>query len=142
MNLTEKYQESQCDCPKCVKCCERRPCWPTPEEAEALIKNGFADKLMLDWWVSAPNIYLVSPAIVNYEGKTAPEIPRGKCALLDENSKCVLHDLSLKPFEGRATQACKDHDTDSLHEDVAMTWNNDKGKEVVKLWKKIIQHSK
>lgn len=132
-----KYKETTCSCQKCVSMCKDRPCWPTPEEAERLIENGFADKLMLDWWCGGgegdTDIYLLGPAIEGHEGQRAPYWPWGRCNLLTKDGLCSLHDKGLKPLEGRAA-SCKTNKP-KLHGFVAMTWNCDLGRAVVAKWK-------
>jgi hypothetical protein len=135
----KKYPESVCKCDLCVGLCLDRPCWPTPEEAEALIEKGFANKLMLDWWVGGgpndDNIEIISPAIIGSEGDRAPSCPKGGCTFLTEQNLCELHSLKLKPVEGRVA-TCKD-EFPGIHEDTAMSWNNKKGRGVVLKWRKI-----
>src|SRR3990167_2943378 len=133
--MDKKYKQVTCSCKTCQEMCKERPCWPTPQESKKLIKNGFAKKLMYDYWaaIGGEDIGIISPAIVGYEGSKAPFWPVGRCVFLDENGLCELHDLGLKPFEGRMAD-CK-NPTKNLHEDTAMTWDTPEGKDVVKLWK-------
>ena len=116
-----------CDCPKCRKCCEYRPCWPTYDEALRLIAAGLGNQLMVDYWVgdcyNEGDIHLLCPAIVGYESKRAPYAPFGTCTFFSENG-CALHDAGLKPIEGRLALPCQDVDVGTLHRDVAETWNN------------------
>lgn len=135
--LLSKYKENECKCNICVNMCKTRPCWGTPEEIKKIIEAGFANKLMLDYWVSEPDIYIVSPAIKGYEKGNAPYTPRGVCIFL-KNDLCKLHDLKLKPFEARVA-GCKMEDDFNVHMDVAMEWDTDKGREVVKIWKKKVK---
>lgn len=136
-----EYKETTCSCRDCVKMCEDRPCWPIPEEAEKLINAGYADKLMLDYWVGGgPNdedIHILGPATVGREGRHAPFIPYGRCTLLTDKGLCPLHDKGLKPFEGRMA-TCKEQDGIELHEYTAMTWNSNKGREVVARWQELM----
>lgn len=133
-------KETICSCHKCVKMCEDRPCWPTPEEADQLIENGFADKLMLDWWSACgpddEDIFLLGPAIVGREGQYAPSFPWGRCNLLTENGMCSLHDKGLKPLEGRLAN-CKT-DQPKLHGFVARKWDCELGRAVVARWKNMM----
>jgi hypothetical protein len=108
--------------------CKDRPCWGTPEDIKKIIDAGFRDRLMFDYWSGDPDIYMLAPALVGYEGKNAPWWPNGKCTFLDQNDRCELHDLNLKPLEGRVA-CCPDKRVGGeshrkLHYDVAMTWNN------------------
>lgn len=129
----KQYEECLCSCSECVSMCEKRPCWPTPQESKKLIEQGFAKKLMLDYWADQKNIYIICPAIEGYEGSLVPFIPVGKCSLL-KDSLCILHDLKLKPVEARIA-SCETSYPD-LHRDVAMLWKSDEGRNVVELWKK------
>lgn len=139
-NIINKYKDSECKCRECVGNCLHRPCWPTPEEIEALINNGYAKRLMLDYWSSNKNIKIVAPAIVGYEGDDAPFWPRGRCTFLTTDNLCELHDLSLKPFEGRVS-ICNLKQPD-LHEDVAKMWDDRKGRSVILKWRKAIEVNK
>jgi hypothetical protein len=124
--------------------CKWCPCWPAPQEAKILIEKGYAGKLMEDYWVRWTNdrydpINIIGPAFVGYEKSTAPNWPQGAkdatCVFL-ENDLCQLHDKGLKPYEGRMAN-CQNKDK-KLHEKVAMMWDGDEGREVVKEWRKII----
>jgi hypothetical protein len=113
-------------CKSGIKMCHHIPCMGTVEDMEKLMDYGYADKLMLDYWVgensvkesmskslgSNPNdepskwnpftediMYLV-PAIKGLEGKAAPFARGGTCTLLVDN-KCSVHHLDLKPVQGR-----------------------------------------
>lgn len=130
----KKFEESDpCSCEICVRMCETRPCWGTPEDIEKIINAGFGKRLMLDYWCDTPDINLLCPAIVGYENKNAPFWPNGRCTFLNEKGLCELHDLGLKPTEGKvAIHGKKDEDT---HYEVAKTWKNEKGKILIKLWR-------
>lgn len=118
--------EISCQCEKCVKICEQRPCWPTPQEALKLVESGFRDRLMVDYWVdNYGEIFVLSPAIRGYEGCDAPFLPLGKCTFL-KDGLCELHDLGLKPIEGRRAGCSSGEkellETEVIHEMVAMAW--------------------
>ncbi len=135
IEINKKYEETECSCKCCIEMC-MRPCWPLPEEAEKMIKAGLANKLWLDYWGDADDkIFIVGPAAVGYEGKDAPFWPIGKCTFLKEDL-CEIHNSGFKPFEGRVSD-CKKNLPD-LHGDVAQTWNSEKGREVVELWKELV----
>lgn len=124
-----------CACSKCVKMCEERPCWPTPDEAKAIIDAGLGNRLMSDWWADSTtgDIHIISPAISGYEGKGAPFWPTGRCTFLTQDNKCELHDIGLKPIEGRVAD-CKIEFTENVHELVAKTWDNNEAQQVVQNW--------
>lgn len=134
--LLKKHKESVCACETCQSYCARRPCWPTPEEADKILDAGFARRLMRDWWVDEPYVYIICPANEGCGGEDAPSWPSPSPCLLFKNGLCELHGLGLKPFEGRA--AHHDNDGSTVHKDVADTWRTTKGKEVVERWQRII----
>ena len=116
--------------------CERRPCWPTPDDAQRLIDAGHADRLMLDWWFDNEQnktVYVLTPAITGREGGQAPAIPSGRCTFFSDEGLCRLHDLGLKPTEGRQA-LCKERTPDGLHEQVGRTWDGADGKTVIDAW--------
>jgi len=122
--------------------CERRPCWGTLEETKKLINSGFADRLMVDYWVGTEglsidgNVYLVSPAIKGFEGGFAPDRPVGVCTFLGFDNKCYLHDLGLKPQEARmVSHDTKNADSFNLRKSIVETWNTAEGQDVVESWK-------
>lgn len=128
-----------CACDKCKEMC-RRPCWPTPHGAKKLLDAGYANRLMLDWWVGegrheGNDIEILCPAIKGYEGKLAPSYPRGQCAFQDENGLCELHDLKLKPLEGILTRHDDELDNVALHKKIAFKWNTDIGEDLIARWK-------
>ena len=137
--------ENQCDCEECKAMCERRPCWPTPKEAMLIIKAGFADRLMLDYWVSSPDdIEILCPAKAGSECQRSPFNPEGPCVLQNKNGLCPLHSLGIKPLEGRlAYHGDKGEEagkaSDMLHKAIAMEWNSKKGKATVAYWKKRVK---
>lgn len=131
-------KETICNCQECIEMCKDRPCWGTPAEVKRIIKCGFEKRLMLDYWIGdGPNnadIFILSPAIKSYETKPAPFWPKGTCTFLINNGKCEIHDLKLKPLEGRI--ANHRYSQKSLHKKVAMTWNNKKAQALVEAWRK------
>lgn len=137
-----KLQDSECQCQICKDMC-KRPCWPTPEEAEKLINAGHIKKLMLDYYFSDNDIELLCPALIGYEGKEAPFFPVGKCIFQDISGLCELHDLNLKPTEGRKS-ICSRKDIkihQQLHKDIAMLWDSEIGKNIIKKWKTVINYN-
>jgi len=106
-------------CPGCdagIGYCKSRPCWGTPEEIKRIRAAGFGHRLMTDWWegdsfTNGETVLMSQPALVGCEDKRAPQWPRGRCTFLTAEDKCELHDLGLKPLEGR-TSCCKSSDDD------------------------------
>ena len=130
-----------CDCDECVAMCERRPCWPTPDEARKLIHLGYAHRLMRDYWVGdyeQGDTDIIAPAIEGREGRGAPWWPTGRCTMLTDDGRCALHDTGAKPLEGRMA-ICGDVDEPrDWHGDIAKMWDSDDGRAVVALWNNVI----
>jgi hypothetical protein len=139
----------ECSCDRCRTMC-RRPCWPSPAEVRVLIDKGYAPKLMLDWWIGPPDIYLICPANPGRGGKPAPRGPdmlaflfggaselTSGCIMQSKSGKCKIH--KLKPIEGRkAMHVAERSASDRTHEAVAMLWKTKEGRDTVKLWKETV----
>lgn len=129
-----KWKESVCQCEACKNLCRQRPCWPTLEEAQALIDAGLGERLMCDYWVAEiKDIEILSPAIIGYESCAAPFWPFGRCTFLTDKGLCELHDLKLKPLEGRVF-SCQ-NDPEDLHGAIAKMWDCREGKRIVSKWR-------
>ena len=138
--IQEKYRPfiSECSCDKCKGMCKRRPCWGTPDEMEKVINTEFVDRLMIDYWADLEgDIKIVCPAIKGYEKRCAPFWPTGQCSLFTPGGLCPLHNLGLKPIEGRVA-SCITSEDDSLHGEIAEMWDTEKGRSVVQLFKQKI----
>jgi hypothetical protein len=127
--------ESECACEECRRMCNR-PCWPTPGEAQRLIDAGYGSRLMRDYWVGdgldGGDIYLLSPANPGMEGSAAGFWPSEGCVFQGEDGFCELHDLGLKPLEGRVASCSRGQG--DLHQYVASTWNNPEAQALVDEW--------
>lgn len=141
--------ESVCSCEACVQMCRRRPCWGTPEDIQRLIDAGFARSLMRDWWeggvnTEASSIDVIAPAIVGYEGHSAPSWPDGACTFLTPDGLCSLHDRGLKPTEGRVAHhtTLADGPHPDLHRMVAALWESDEGRAVAANWHRALEESR
>jgi hypothetical protein len=127
-----------CDCPECRAMCTRRPCWPTPEDARQLIAAGFGPRLMAEWWfdhAQDKTVFTLTPAIRGREGGESPAHPSGPCTFLNAAGRCELHDLKLKPTEGRLA-LCGNRTPEGLHEQIGRSWDNDDARVFVAQWEK------
>ena len=93
---------ASCFCKTCQGMCKKVPCIGTPDEMEKIIDAGFASKLMIQDFVGTN---VLCPAAVGNEMSTR-DYNNGKCSFQDSNGLCVLHDLGLKPYEGRMAYHC------------------------------------
>jgi hypothetical protein len=135
-------ERTECKCQRCVAMCERRPCWPTPAEARALIEAGYCGRLMLDWWErgegdhdddeGSEDILILCPAAVGYEDRWAPPTALGRCNFLTGCGLCEIHEM--KPTEGAEAICTGPNNGLDLHRRVAMTWDTPEGRDVVAQW--------
>lgn len=133
-----------CSCERCKLAC-RRPGWTTPEEAEVLIDQGLADRLMCDWWDSydGDDIYILCPANPGYGGSPAPTVSIFSSSALTsgctffKKGLCEIHDKG-KPLECRLYH----HDEEEAavserHRSVVALWDNEEGRRVVERWESL-----
>jgi hypothetical protein len=140
-NVKDLTDSPPCNCATCVAMC-RRPCWPTPPEVDKLIDAGFGPRLMEDYWSGGfkahdNDVPIICPANPGYEGERAGWDMRLGCVLQDPaTGYCALHDLGLKPLEGRV--AHHDGNSEGVHEAVARTWDTDEGRRVTQRWRESV----
>lgn len=130
-----EFSESSCSCDRCRAMCEA-PCIPTPQEAERLIQLGYGPKLMqrpIYNWEIHDDIQVLCPANPGKEGQVVNIVFRDGCVFQDASGLCQLHDLGLKPLEGRL--AIHGMSNNGLHDFVASTWDSYDGERVNSLWK-------
>lgn len=131
-----------CTCKECKVMCSH-PCWPTPDEAVALINAGFSGKLMADFWVNTdrPDTDILCPAVPGYENEYAPQwigfSPKDSgCVFQSDDGLCKLHDMGLKPIEGRLAMGCADDDeNNNTHRHVFEMWDNEDAQKLVNDWR-------
>lgn len=158
-------EKPACSCIRGVRMCHHTPCIGTVQDMERLLDAGYASSLMLDYWIGrdsisdilsessgqdmsdrkssnpfSKDVSYLAPAIKNNEGKVAPFMKHGTCTMLVDN-KCSLHDLGLKPVQGKMA-CCNLERVDSSGEElderipILHTWNTQKGKDLIERWKK------
>lgn len=85
-----------CKCAMCKEQCRRAPCLGTPQDIWALIEAGYEDKLEVTGW-----------SVGMILGRLPFPIPMVQAILTEngcvffENGLCILHELGLKPTEGK-----------------------------------------
>lgn len=84
--------------------CAHSTCLPTPDEARALIKAGFGDRLARYEFLDGSRV--VGPAPVDHDGSVLSMTDR-RCAFF-KDGLCELHALGLKPMEGRLAHHTRD----------------------------------
>lgn len=122
------YKPHNCSCIKCKTMCLSSPCFPTPEEVVRLEKMGFGSDLSFTMFMnpSTFEIYsLVAP-------KVAPKGLLNQCTFHTPDGLCELHELGLKPTEGRLAHHDQPHaDTVTLRVSVCELWKTDLAKELL-----------
>ena len=126
----------ECKCQKCKQQC-KTPCLGTPEDILRLIKAGYKERLaMTHWWVGIARGKLDFPVIMIQ----ARQEENGYCTFFHDGL-CELHDLGLKPTEGRLSHHSITKENfkfgKSLSWNVAKEWMDMRNGEIVE---EIIRH--
>lgn len=85
-----------CKCEQCKNQC-KTPCLGTPEDIKKLIDAGYAESLMATQWAVGLVLGKLDYTIPMVQ---AIQKENGWCIFYD-NGLCTLHNLNLKPTEGR-----------------------------------------
>lgn len=128
----------ECDCDRCQSMC-RRPCFGTVDDMEKIIQAGFENRLCVDYWGNCKdyNVDMLAPALKGFEGKEAPFIPMSEegCTFF-KDGKCELHDVGLKPTQGKTAIHGGDHKTrEQVAQYIIDTWNTEKGLKILEEFK-------
>ena len=120
-------QESVCACDKCKKMCLTQPCLGTPDDIYKIIAAGHSSKLSLSYWLTGMVTDSFDRPVQMIQPKALED---GSCAFLDDQNLCTLHDLGLKPTEGKVAIHSEKPVNDfkqTINYKVAMTWINKNG---------------
>ena len=93
----KNIKETSCSCDKCKNMCRTAPCLGTPEDIIKICEAGFQGKIALTGWATGLVMGVYHKPITMLQAK----FENGKCSFLDDNDLCILHDLGLKPTEGK-----------------------------------------
>uniref|UniRef100_UPI003569A78B hypothetical protein n=1 Tax=Bacteroides fragilis TaxID=817 RepID=UPI003569A78B len=120
----------ECKCQACVNQC-RTPCLGTPEDIMRLIEAGYTSKLAVTGW----SVGLVLGRIDRIIPMVQPlKADNGFC-VFHKDGLCELHDLGLKPTEGRLSHhSIKADNTNfrkSLSYNVAKEWEDPENRELI-----------
>lgn len=85
---------------KCVKCKEQcnTPCLGAPEDIQKLVEAGYKDRLKDTVWAAGILMGVIDTPIKMVQA--LKDADTGKCTFF-KNGLCELHDLGLKPTEGK-----------------------------------------
>ena len=86
-----------CSCDKCVKMCKTATCIGTPSDILKLLAHGYRNSLFKTVWAAGLRYGIPPIEMVQLEFDPV----KRQCVMLDEHGRCKLHDLGLKPTEGR-----------------------------------------
>lgn len=121
--IKTNIKPSECSCPKCKNMCKTTPCLGTPQDIEKLIEAGYASKLSLSVYATGMLMGAMDRTI-NMIQPRFDEV-KGSCVFLDDKGLCELHNIGLKPTEGKLA-SCKPEVVssfkDTINFKVAITW--------------------
>lgn len=124
-----------CACSKCAAMCANSTCLPTPEEARALIRAGFGERLATyKFHPESDALSFVGPAPMGFEGARELADTRRGCTFFD-GAHCQLHALGLKPLEGRL--AHHDRDWRPIRIGMAAHWRGRQFASVLKMLERV-----
>lgn len=111
------YKESSCQCNICKSMCKHAACIGSPSDIRKISNAGFKDHL--------------EPACVKIDDKPhyliVPKENEKGCVFLTEKGLCMLHDLGMKPEEGRLASHDNNGDGIEKRDYVARKWNSTEG---------------
>lgn len=99
-----KYTENECSCEKCKSMC-KTPCVGTPDDMMKLINAGYSERLSRTGW--AAGIMLGTHHKIIDIIAPLKDLEKGRCTFQTDEGLCELHDMGLKPTEGRFA-SCRD----------------------------------
>lgn len=89
---------TECGCTMCQQQCQT-PCVGTPEDMFKIIEAGYSDRLVMKPWIAGAILLPKDhKPVLMLQSKMNPET---KHCTFFQNGKCELHDLGLKPTEGK-----------------------------------------
>lgn len=131
--------QNSCQCHKCQTMCQH-PCWPTPDEAKAIIDAGYGPRLRADYWRYKPNacdVLVLSGSLAGREGEIKPPWPSNGHSFCTfyRDGLCELHDKNLKPLEGALAHHDGGPETGPLlHKKIALMWDNPEAQKLANEW--------
>lgn len=112
-----------CKCVSCQSQCMREPCLGTPSDIQKIKDAGFSDRIVPTAW-AAGILLRVTTEVIEMEQPLFDPL-KGSCTFFN-NGLCELHDLGLKPTEGKLSHHSIKKDnyngSRSLSWLVAKTW--------------------
>lgn len=105
----------ECKCSLCKMQCHT-PCLGTPQDIEKLIDAGYAGNLAPTLWAAG-----IMMGVIDFPIPMIQAIAGEEYCVFFQNGLCKLHDLGLKPTEGRLSH----HSTriDNFKVSKSIAWN-------------------
>lgn len=105
----------ECKCSLCKMQCHT-PCLGTPQDIEKLIDAGYAENLAPTLWAAG-----IMMGVIDFPIPMIQAIAGEEYCVFFHNGLCKLHDLGLKPTEGRLSH----HSTriDNFKVSKSIAWN-------------------
>ncbi len=97
IEIITKEKENSCNCDICKNMCKTVPCLGTPKDISLIFLAGLGNKLTKTGWA----VGLIAGTHDHIINMIQPKFENGRCAFLNEKDLCQLHDLNLKPTEGK-----------------------------------------
>lgn len=122
-------ENSNCSCNDCKSMCLNSPCFPTPEDVIRLENNVFGDDLMFTIYVNPLKLELY-PLVAPKSTSIGKLI--NKCTFLNNEGLCELHNLGLKPTEGKlAIHGKSEEHSIQIRTEICETWDSELGRELL-----------
>ena len=102
--------------------CRHSTCLATPGEAQLLRRIGYEDRLSNYYFrdFNEKPVVVTGSSPKGHEGKEFTSTRAGRCTFHTDEGKCELHNLGLKPLEGRL--AHHDRDWTLVREEILKHW--------------------
>lgn len=131
---------SFCKCNLCKEQCNT-PCLGTPKDIEKIIDAGFKKEIYETDWYAGIIMGVIDKPVLMYQAELVEKT--GKCVFF-ENGLCKLHDLGLKPTEGKLSHHSSRLETfkasRSLSWLISKEWLEKKNEEIInRIRKKLSQ---
>jgi len=130
-----------CDCAQCRRCCDR-PGWMTVEDAQAAIRAGYANRLMLDHCFdidACESVFILCPALKGYEKRLAPFVPSSEagCTFRTAAGACEIHGQPSMPLECAFTHHGENSGKGGqCHRDIVAQWKTDEAETLIRNWQR------
>ena len=117
------------------------PCCGTTEDINKLMDAGYADRLMLDDLAGGP--HMIKPALKGFEGNRSPwAVQSNEGCTFWKDGKCELHDLGLKPIQGKlAFHGNTNKQCEYIQDLIENSWDDhESAYQVIEKWKQLTKY--